>query len=95
MDTEITLEFGDDLKEKRVVHEELLRSHSSAAAELFDKVKLLRERYSNADKMRKDLKELMIAQALNETFDERAASKKVRLSTITTAMICKPSIDYR
>ncbi|KAH7412228.1 hypothetical protein DE146DRAFT_751358 [Phaeosphaeria sp. MPI-PUGE-AT-0046c] len=82
METEITLEFGKDLKESKIVHEELLRCNSPAARELFDKAKPLRERYSKADILRKDLKKLVSARALDETFDERDGSKKA-LSLIT------------
>lgn len=87
METEITLEFGKDLKESRVVHEELLRCYSPAARELFDKAKPLRERYSTANNMRKDVKKVVTARVFDEAFDERAGSKKVCPLCITTKRI--------
>ena len=77
METEITLEFGKDCKESKIVHEEMLRCHSAAARSLFDKAKSMRELYSRADQMRKDVKNIVSAHGSDESFDERAGSKKV------------------
>jgi hypothetical protein len=77
METEITLEFGKDLNESKIVHEEMLRCHSAAARTLFDKAKPMRDNYSQADHMRKDLKNIVSAHGSGESFDERIGSKKV------------------
>ncbi|KAF2653586.1 hypothetical protein K491DRAFT_717880 [Lophiostoma macrostomum CBS 122681] len=54
--TEVTLEHGKDLKQKRILHLELLCSCSEKMVALFIKAQKLRELYSRSSVLRKEVK---------------------------------------
>ncbi|KAF2030184.1 hypothetical protein EK21DRAFT_66106, partial [Setomelanomma holmii] len=56
METEVKLEYGNKLKNSRVVHQEMLYCYSTKAPDLFKKAKPLREAYATANAMRKRFK---------------------------------------
>jgi len=69
MNTELTLEYGKNLKNSRVLHQEMLCCHSSNAARVFKESQPLRTAYAAADKLRKDLKDFVSPNVSKEEFD--------------------------
>ncbi|KAF2133675.1 hypothetical protein P153DRAFT_96707 [Dothidotthia symphoricarpi CBS 119687] len=69
METDITLEFGTKLENKRTIHLELLCCHSTVARQQFEKAKQLRDVYNFANDMRRQLK-VFTASAMSSNFFE-------------------------
>jgi len=86
METEITLQYGKDLKKSRVIHEEILSCHSQAMRDLFKKAKPLREQYPLADELRKQLKDFIQTYSSPQDFDNNNLEKQVRC--------CIASLDF-
>ncbi|KAH4047807.1 hypothetical protein HBH70_238150 [Parastagonospora nodorum] len=76
MNTELTLEYGKKLKNSRVIHQEILCCHSSGAARVFKESQPLRNSYAVADKLRKDLKDLVAPCVSKEEFDQEHLENK-------------------
>jgi hypothetical protein len=77
METEITLVYGKKLKQSRTIHQELLCCHSDSAQRLFKGAEALREAYSLADDIRRQLKELVYPRVTDKTFDDEHMENKV------------------
>jgi hypothetical protein len=76
METEITIEYGKKLKGKRLVHQELLCCHSKHVQYLFQSATAQRDAYSEADNLRKQLKEFVYPRISDKTFDETHSERK-------------------
>jgi hypothetical protein len=75
METEITIEYGKNLKGKRMIHQKLWCCYSPPMQAQFHKAKDLRARYPLADDMRRQLKALVCSVA---DFDTKHLESKVR-----------------
>lgn len=78
METEITLEYGKNLKEHKVVHKEMLCCHSNGLVNQFKKAESLREAYATSDRLRKYLKDFVHPRLSHEDFEELHREKQVR-----------------
>jgi hypothetical protein len=76
MNTELTLEYGKKLKNSKVIHQEILCCHSSGVARVFKEAQPLRNSYAAADKLRKDLKDLVSPRVSKEEFDQEHLENK-------------------
>jgi hypothetical protein len=77
METEVTLEYGKNLKGRRVVHKEMLSCHSKYARKLFKDAETQTRLYSQANDFRRRLKEFVYPQVTEKAFDEGHLDKKV------------------
>ncbi|KAF2832416.1 hypothetical protein CC86DRAFT_366209 [Ophiobolus disseminans] len=78
METEITLQYGTDFKQSRVIHEEILSCHSQAARELFKRAKTLRDAYPVAHDLRKQLKGFILMCGSEKQFEASHSEKEAR-----------------
>jgi hypothetical protein len=76
METEVTIEYGKTLKGKRLIHQELLCCHSEHVQDLFKMATAQRDAYSDADHLRKQLKEFVYPRMSDKTFDDTHCERK-------------------
>jgi hypothetical protein len=77
METEVTLEYGKNLKGSRTIHKEMLSCHSQYARKLFKDAETLTKQYSLADDLRRQLKDFVFPHVSEKTFDEEHMERKV------------------
>tara|TARA_R110002003_G_scaffold200_3_gene15672 strand:+ start:4895 stop:5242 length:348 start_codon:yes stop_codon:yes gene_type:complete len=77
METEITLEYGKKLNERRIMHQELLCCHSTGAQDLFKRAQPLREAYPLANAVRKQLKTFIPPEVSSQEFEDDHMEEKV------------------
>ncbi|KAF1917588.1 hypothetical protein BDU57DRAFT_446045, partial [Ampelomyces quisqualis] len=70
METEITLEYGKKLRERKVVHKEMLCCHSDALSKYFKSAEALQGSYIMADKLRKQLKDFILPRLSCQEFED-------------------------
>jgi hypothetical protein len=94
METELTIEYGKNLKTRKVIHQELLCCHSQKAQDLYKKAKIQREAYSSANEMRKKLKEYTAPYMSEKAFEEQHIEKLVRVPCRITQAYLKIRIGH-
>lgn len=80
METELTIEYGKKLKERRIIHEELLCCHSQKARDLYKEAKSRRDAYPGANDMRKQLKRFVYPHMTTQMFEDEHMEDKVSTS---------------
>jgi hypothetical protein len=78
LETELSLEYGKDLKQRRVIHKELLCCHSKVMQDLFVKAKALEDAYSVTNRLRRQLKQFVYPNMADKIFEENHMENQVR-----------------
>ncbi|KAL5117039.1 hypothetical protein ACEQ8H_004998 [Pleosporales sp. CAS-2024a] len=76
METELTLQFGKKLRNKKIIHQEMLCCYSEHFARVCNEARPLRASYDASDALRRHLKEFIPPRVSEKKFDDENLEEK-------------------
>lgn len=77
LQTPVSVEYGEDLKERLTIHEEILRCHSPKFEKLCAKAQPLCKQYAKSKALNDQVAKFVFPEVTPEQFDRHRLSEKV------------------